>query len=122
MNINILVSFNLMTLYARLLSFYFIFLILNKIKNNSKWREIFIIHELQKLLLKNAIFFFKIPFSKFNNIHICKTFHSFFREEGGGVLKCINRSFFPLFIRFSRIWPDNSPLFSVSVCRSQQQC
>lgn len=38
------------------------------------------------------------------------------------MLICINKSFF-LFVRFSRIWPDNSPLlFSVSACRSQQPC
>lgn len=43
---------------------------------------------------KKTAIFFKIPFSKFNNIHICKNFSFIFQGGGGGVLKCINRSFF----------------------------
>lgn len=47
-----------------------------------------------------------------------------FRVEGEGCyMLYVLTNLFLLFIRFNRIWPDNSPLlFSVSACRSQQQC
>lgn len=106
---------DLWTLYARLLSFYFIFLILNKIHNNSKWRGI--IHELQKFLLKKIIHYLKIPFSKFN-IHtcLCKTVHSFFfTGRRRVVVKCINRSFF----LYSPVSVESGP---VTAPYSQCQC
>lgn len=50
-----------------------------------------------------------------------RSFIFFFREEERGWWNVLT-DLFPLFTRFGRIWPGNSPLFSVSVWRSQQQC
>lgn len=77
------------------------------------------------ILKKKTCHFFKIPFSKFSihtiNVYTKPFIHFFFREEERGWWNVLT-DLFPLFTRFGRIWPGNSPLFSVSVWRSQQQC
>lgn len=84
-------------------------------KSNSSISEIFF----YSYLKKNAIFF-KFHFKSSIYAYAKPFIH--FQGGWGGVLICINQSFL-LFVRFSRTWPDNSPLlFSVSACRSQQPC